>query len=60
MLMNLVSVRDEHANFVKMKYDIDMYKINLDDAIKKKQFVTATLHPGMQHVNNVFAGAFVW
>ena len=37
MLVNLVSVgviRDEHANFVKMKYEIDIYKTNPADAIK--------------------------
>ena len=55
--MNLVSVgviRDEHANFVKMKFDTDIYKINLDDVIKNQMYVpiNATLHPRMQHVDN--------
>lgn len=57
VIVNLVSVgviRDEHANFVKMKFDTDIYKINLDDVIKNQMYVpiNATLHPRMQHVDN--------
>lgn len=57
VIVNLVSVgviRDEHANFVKMKFDTDIYKINLDDVIKNQMYVpiNATLHPRMQHIDN--------
>lgn len=37
VIVNLVLVGvicDEYVNFVKMKFDIDIYKINFDDVIK--------------------------
>ncbi|XP_062612020.1 protein FAM234B-like [Saccostrea cucullata] len=57
VIVNLISVgvlRDEHANFVKMKFDTDIFKINLDDAIQNQLYVpiNATLHPRMQHTDN--------
>lgn len=52
VIVNMISVgliRGEHANFVKMKFDTDIYKINLEDVIKIKMNVpiNATIHPRM-------------
>lgn len=42
VIVNLVLVGvicDEYVNFVKMKFDIDIYKINFDDVIKNQMYV---------------------
>lgn len=42
VIVNLVLVGvicDEYVNFVKMKFDIDIYKINFDDVIKNQLYV---------------------
>ncbi|KAJ8299124.1 hypothetical protein KUTeg_023184 [Tegillarca granosa] len=45
---------DEFAHFVKMKFDTDVYKLNLDDAIASGIYtpINVTVHPNMRtHYN---------
>lgn len=49
VIINLISVgilRDRYARFVKMKFDTEIFKINLDDVISNRMFtpVNATIH----------------
>ena len=57
LLINLVSVgviRDEHARFVKMKFDTDIYKVTLDDYLHQQIYVPAnvTVHSRMKFLAN--------
>ena len=57
LIVNLVSVgvlRDEYARYVKMKFDVDIYKVNLEDAIMRERYVpvNVTLHDRVKWMNN--------
>ncbi|XP_060600384.1 protein FAM234A-like [Ruditapes philippinarum] len=57
VIVNLVSVgvlRDEYARYVKMKFTVDIFKLSLEDAIKKELYVpvNVTVHEKMAWVDN--------
>ena len=51
--MNLISVgilRDKYAHFVKMKFDVDIYKFSLEDIIDNEMYtpLNVTIHDKMK------------
>ncbi|KAK3095661.1 hypothetical protein FSP39_017289 [Pinctada imbricata] len=57
VIVNLVSVgvlRDEYANFVKMKFDTDIYKFSLSDALRHgaQTPINATVHRRLKYLDN--------
>ena len=57
LIVNLVSVgvlRDSYARYVKMKFDVDIYKINLEDGIGRERYteINVTLHDRVKWMNN--------
>ncbi|KAK3602624.1 hypothetical protein CHS0354_034208 [Potamilus streckersoni] len=56
-IVNLVSygiLRDEKARFVKMKFNVDIFKINLESAIQNELYtpINATIHDKMKYLQN--------
>ncbi|OWF47957.1 protein FAM234B-like [Mizuhopecten yessoensis] len=57
LIVNLVSVgilRDQYANYVKMKFDTDIYKVNLEEALARQLYtpINVTIHQRMRNVMN--------
>ena len=55
--MNLISVgilRDEYAHFVKMKFDVDIYKFSLEEIIDNEMYTSmnVTIHQRMRNSFN--------
>ncbi|KAL3842081.1 hypothetical protein ACJMK2_020146 [Sinanodonta woodiana] len=56
-IVNLVSygiLRDEKARFVKMKFNVDIFKINLESAIQTELYtpINVTIHDKMKYLQN--------
>lgn len=57
LIVNVVSVgilRDQYAHFIKMKFDTDIYKVNLEEALGRQLYtpINATIHQRMRNVLN--------
>ena len=57
VIVNLVSVgvlRDERAHFVKMKFDTDIFKFSLTDALHRgtKTRINVTVHDRLSHIDD--------
>ncbi|XP_033752716.1 uncharacterized protein LOC117336335 isoform X1 [Pecten maximus] len=57
LIVNVVSVgilRDQYAHFIKMKFDTDIYKVNLEEALGRELYtpINATIHQRMRNVLN--------
>lgn len=54
VIVNLISVgilRDDYAHFVKMKFDVDIYKFSLEDIIDNEMYtpLNVTIHERMRN-----------
>lgn len=57
LIINVVSVgvlRDNYARYVKMKFDTDIYKVNLEEAMGRQLYtpINVTIHDRMKNVMN--------
>ncbi|XP_046574702.1 protein FAM234A-like [Haliotis rubra] len=57
LIINVVSVgvlRDDYARFVKMKFNVDIFKVTLNDLIDQELYtpINATMHDKMKMLNN--------